>query len=82
MRATPAPFPSRVRSAAVAVQALAIATALALLAPGAAPPASGSAVALTEPRPTTRFQISSFNLLGAAHTEADGNKPAYASGAR
>jgi hypothetical protein len=82
MRATPVPFPSRVRSAAVAVQALAIATALALLAPGAAPPASGSAVAPTEPRPTTRFQISSFNLLGAAHTEADGNKPAYASGAR
>jgi hypothetical protein len=81
MRATPVPFPSRLRSTAVAVPALALVGAL-LLAPGSASPAAGSPVAVTEPRPTTHFQISSFNLLGAAHTAPDGNKPSYASGAR
>lgn len=80
-RPRPAVLPGRAPALAPAL-ALALASALVLLTPDPASPATDGRVDGAGPAPTTRFQISSFNLLGAAHTEPDGNKPAYASGAR
>ena len=69
------PLLRRGRSAAVVALPLALIGAL-LLGPG---PASATPTPGRHLEPT-EFQISSFNLLGAAHTAANGNMPAYASG--
>jgi hypothetical protein len=69
------PLLRRGRSAAVVALPLALIGAL-LLGPG---PASATPTPRRHLEPT-EFQISSFNLLGAAHTAANGNMPAYASG--
>lgn len=74
----------RVRRAAVAAATFSVAaTALVLVGLGTAAGASTTDSRLAEqPAPATTFEVSSFNLLGAAHTAPGGNKPGYASGTR
>ena len=80
MRITAPPSPQRIRTTG-AVQALALVAGGLVLGLGPTAGASASSARLDEqPAAATVFQLSSFNLLGAAHTAPGGNKPDFASG--
>lgn len=81
MRITAPRSPKRTRTTS-AVQALALVTGALVLGLGPTSGASAASARLDEqPAAATVFQLSSFNLLGAAHTAPGGNKPDFASGA-